>query len=186
MGYSAPSVQYNIGKHSMASPIKQLLLHDSFRVGITLKGLDGILEIVASLALYSISPAKMTELVKRLVEHMLVRMPSGYLAAHLIAASQKLNNDSREFAVFYLLTHGAVKVILVVCLWMNKLWAYPLTIAIFGLFMLYQMGRFAHTHSISMVLLTIFDGVVIYLTWVEFQQQKRKRFAQHRAEETAG
>ena len=170
----------------MASSIKQLLLHDSFRVGITLKGLDGILEIVASLALYSISPAKMTELVKRLVEHMLVRMPSGYLAAHLIAASQKLNNDSREFAVFYLLTHGAVKVILVVCLWMNKLWAYPLTIAIFGLFMLYLMGRFAHTHSISMVLLTIFDGVVIYLTWVEFQQQKRKRFAQHRAEETAG
>ena len=170
----------------MASPIKQILLHDSFRVGITLKGLDGILEVLASLALYLTSPAKMTEVVRRLVEHMVARMPNGLLAAHLIEASQKLNNDSREFAVLYLLAHGLVKVILVICLWMNKLWAYPLTIAIFGLFMLYQMGRFAHTHSIAMVLLTVFDGVIIYLTWVEFQQQKKRRFAQDRAQEAAG
>jgi uncharacterized membrane protein len=169
----------------MGSPFRQILLHDSFRVGITLKGLDGILEVLASAALYSISPAKMSELVRKLVEHMVARMPNGYIAAHLIAASQKLNNDSREFAALYLLTHGLVKVILVVCLWMNKLWAYPLTIAVFGLFMLYQMGRFAHTHSISMVLLTVFDAVVIYLTWVEFQQQKKKRFEQDRARETA-
>jgi uncharacterized membrane protein len=169
----------------MASPFRQILLHDSFRVGITLKGLDGILEVLASVALYSISPAKMTELVRRLVEHMVARMPNGYLAAHLIAASQKLNNDSREFAAIYLLTHGLVKVILVVCLWMNKLWAYPLTIAVFGLFMLYQMGRFAHTHSIAMILLTVFDAVVIYLTWVEFQQQKKRRFGQDTAQKTA-
>ena len=92
----------------MASPIKQILLHDSFRVGITLKGLDGVLEVIASAALYMLSRAKMTELVRGLVEHMVARMPNGYLAAHLIAASQKLNNDSREFAVFYLLTHGLV------------------------------------------------------------------------------
>jgi uncharacterized membrane protein len=169
----------------MASPFRQILLHDSFRVGITLKGLDGILEVLASVALYSISPAKMTEFVRRLVEHMVARMPNGYLAAHLIAASQKLNNDSREFAAIYLLTHGLVKVILVVCLWMNKLWAYPLTIAVFGLFMLYQMGRFAHTHSIAMILLTVFDAVVIYLTWVEFQQQKKRRFGQDTAQKTA-
>jgi uncharacterized membrane protein len=178
-------VQYNRGNHPMASPIRQILLHDSFRVGITLKGLDGILEVLASLALYLTSPAQMTEFVRRLVEHMVARMPNGYLAAHLIAASQKLNNDSREFAVVYLLTHGLVKVILVVCLWMNKLWAYPLTIAVFGLFMIYQMGRFAHTHSISMVLLTVFDGLIIYLTWMEFQQQKKRRFDRHRAQETA-
>ena len=74
--------------------------------------------------------------------------------------------------LFYLLTHGLVKVILVVCLWMNKLWAYPLTIAVFGLFMLYQMARFTHTHSIALVLLTIFDGLIIYLTWMEFQRPK--------------
>lgn len=169
----------------MPSSIKQVLIHDSFRVGITLKGLDGILEVLASLALDSISPAKMTDLVRRLVEHMVARMPNGYIAAHLIAASQKLNNDSREFAVFYLLTHGLVKVILVVCLWMNKLWAYPLTIAVFGLFMLYQLGRFAHTHSIAMILLTVFDGLIIYLTWMEFQQQKKRRFEQHRTQQTA-
>jgi uncharacterized membrane protein len=155
---------------------KSSILHDSFRVGITLKGLDGVLEIVSGAALWFIKPAQMSNLIRILCEQMLNRIPNGYISAHLIAASQKISYESREFAAFYLLTHGLVKVILVVCLWMNKLWAYPLTIAVFGLFMLYQMFRFTHTHSIAMILLTVFDALIIYLTWVEFQQQKKKRW----------
>jgi uncharacterized membrane protein len=162
----------------MPSNSTKSILHDSFRVGITLKGFDGILEIVAGAALWFIKPAKMTDLIRALCEHMLARIPNGYISAHLIAASQRLTDEGREFAAFYLLTHGLVKVILVICLWMNKLWAYPLTIAVFGLFMLYQMHRFTETHSVAMVLLTIFDGLIIYLTWVEFQQQKKKRWHQ--------
>jgi uncharacterized membrane protein len=156
--------------------LKTAILHDSFRVGITLKGLDGILEIVSAIALRFVSPAQMSNFVRNLCAHMIARMPNGYISAHLLAASQRINYDSLEFAVFYLFTHGLVKVILVVCLWMNKLWAYPLTIAVFGLFMLYQMFRFTHTHSIAMILLTVFDALIIYLTWMEFQQQKKKHW----------
>lgn len=168
----------------MPSTVSKTILHDSFRVGITVKGFDGILEIVSGAALWLLSPAKMSDLIRGLCEHMLSRIPNGYISAHLIAASQKLNNDSREFAAFYLLTHGLVKVILVVCLWMNKLWAYPLTIAVFGLFMLYQMARFTHTHSITLILLTVFDGLIIYLTWMEFQQQKSRKWKEDNRKET--
>jgi hypothetical protein len=31
----------------------------------------------------------------------------------------------------------------------------------------------------------VFDAVVIYLTWVEFQQQKKRRFGQDTAQKTA-
>jgi uncharacterized membrane protein len=169
----------------MPSPTTKNLLHDSFRIGITLKGVDGILEVVAGVALWFVSPAQMSAFVKSLTEHMLARIPHGYLSAHLIAASERLTDQSREFAAYYLLSHGLVKVVLVVCLWMNKLWAYPLTIAVFGLFMLYQVHRFTQTHSIAMILLTIFDLVVIYLTWVEFKQQEKRIHAERASAETA-
>ena len=169
----------------MSSQTTKNILHDSFRVGITIKGFDGILEIVAGIALWFVSPVKMSAFIKTLTEHMLTRIPHGFISRHLIAASQSFNNDSREFAAYYLLSHGFVKVVLVVCLWMNRLWAYPLTIAVFGLFMLYQLHRFMHTHSVSMILLTIFDALLIYLTWVEFKQQEKRMREKHTEAEPA-
>lgn len=76
------------------------------------------------------------------------------------------------FASLYLLSHGLVKVVLVVCLWANRLWAYPLTIVVFAAFMVYQTYRFTHTHSWALIILTLFDGLLIFLTWKEYQDQK--------------
>ena len=78
----------------------------------------------------------------------------------------------------YLLSHGAVKVVLVIALLMNKLWAYPLMITVLAIFIVYQVYRFSHSHSVSMILLTVFDVVVISLTWIEYQQQRSRRSAQ--------
>ena len=169
----------------MPLPTTKNLLHDSFRVGISVKGFDGLLEVISGIALWFVSPAQMSALVKSLTEHMLTRIPHGYISRHLLAASQGFTNDSREFAAYYLLSHGFVKVVLVVCLLMNKLWAYPLTIAVFGLFMLYQVHRFTQTHSVSMILLTIFDALIIYLTWVEFKQQEKRIKSERASSELA-
>jgi uncharacterized membrane protein len=55
-----------------------------------------------------------------------------------------LLSSNRLFASIYLLCHGAAKVALVVALWMNALWPYPLTIVVFGAFSVYQTYRFSH------------------------------------------
>jgi uncharacterized membrane protein len=70
----------------------------------------------------------------------------------------------------YLISHGVVKTLLVIALWLDKLWAYPLTIVVFSAFMGYQLHRFTRTHSWTLIALTIFDAVIIYLTWKEYQQ----------------
>jgi uncharacterized membrane protein len=58
---------------------------------------------------------------------------------------------------------------------MNKLWAYPLTIGVFGAFAMYQVFRFTHTHSWALVILTIFDVLIILLTWNEYRHQEAMR-----------
>jgi uncharacterized membrane protein len=75
----------------------------------------------------------------------------------------------------YLLTHGLVKAALCVLLWMNKLWAYPLAIAVFSAFSVYQVYRYSHTHSTFLLLLTAFDVAIVYLTWEEYAVEKVKR-----------
>ena len=46
-----------------------------------------------------------------------------------------------------------------IALWMNKLWAYPLTMVVFAIFCVYQMRRYMHTHSIWIVVLTSLRSV---------------------------
>ncbi len=90
---------------------------------------------------------------------------------HLHRAFERLADGGSHFASWYLLSHGGVKLCLVLALLWNKLWAYPLMIVMLSAFIGYQMYRFTLTHSAAMIVLTVFDLIVIALTWIEYRQQ---------------
>jgi len=101
--------------------------------------------------------------------------PRDFIATHLVRAYHSFVSGGKHFASLYLLSHGVVKLVLVVALFWNKLWAYPLMIIMLAAFIFYQLYRFALTHSLVMVLLTLFDLVVIVLTWLEYRKQRALR-----------
>jgi uncharacterized membrane protein len=156
-------------------PVARSILHSSFRTGITLKGIDGILEVVGAILIWFVDPAKISEPVQTALAHELSRDPHDFVAAHLLHMTERLTSANRTFAFAFLLSHGLVKIIIVAALWMDQLWAYPLGIGVFSAFGVYQVYRWTHTHSFFLVLLTIFDVLVIYLTWAEYVLQKRAR-----------
>jgi len=156
------SLQSNRGKS---------MLHDSFRAGITLKGIDGILEAVGAVLLWFVKPSSISAISMVLFEHDLPLDPHDFIAIHLLHISEKLANGGKTFACIYLLSHGLTKAALVTALWFDKLWAYPLTIAVFSIFSFYQIYRFTHTHSLVLAFLTVFDILIIYLTWTEYETQ---------------
>jgi uncharacterized membrane protein len=88
-----------------------------------------------------------------------------------------LLSTNRLFPSLFLLSHGIAKVVLVIALWMKELWAYPATILVFSAFSAYQIYRCSHTHSIALFILTIFDVVVIGLTWQQWRQLNVSRSA---------
>jgi uncharacterized membrane protein len=93
----------------------------------------------------------------------------------LYQATQHLAYGGKHFASLYLLAHGLIKALLVAALWFDALWAYPLTMVVFGLFSVYQVHRFLHTHSVTLLLITVFDVLIIWLTAREYQEQKSIR-----------
>ena len=62
---------------------------------------------------------------------------------------------------------------LVIALLKNRLWAYPVSLAVLGLFVVYQLYRFSHTHGVGLILLSAFDVVVLGLIWHEYRLVRR-------------
>lgn len=162
-------------RHGMRLLKRGDLLDQAFVVGIVLKGLDGVLEMVGGLLLVVISPATINNLTRTLTQHELSKDPHDFLATHLLHYTGGLTAGSVRFAAVYLLTHGAVKVVLVAALLRNQLWAYPWMIAFLLAFIGYQVYRMTFAPSIGLVGLTIFDAAVTWLTWREYQRQRRVR-----------
>jgi uncharacterized membrane protein len=151
------------------------LLRSSFRTGITIKGIDGIFETIGGIALWFLSPERITVAARSLLEREIERHPYDFIAAHLMHMANRMASADPTFASIYLLTHGIAKVVLVGALWANKFWAYPATILIFGTFCAYETYRWMHTHSFTLAVLTLFDLGVIALTWMEFRARRAER-----------
>lgn len=147
-------------------------LHRTFQVGITLKGIDGVFEVIGGVLLWFVKPAALDALVRAFCLHELSRDPHDFIAAHVMHASQKLAAADPVFASIYLISHGIVKIVLVVAMWFNKLWAYPATIVLFGAFTAYEFYRFIHRHSHVLGVLSVFDAIVVLLTWREYRRQR--------------
>jgi uncharacterized membrane protein len=107
--------------------------------------------------------------VAHLTQQELTEDPHDLIASHLLAAAESLSLPTKNFYAFYLLSHGVVKLLLVGGLLRGKLWAYPASLVVMGVFIAYQVYRFSYTHSAGLVTLTVFDLVVILLIWHEYR-----------------
>ena len=79
------------------------------------------------------------------------------------------------FGAIYLLSHGLAKVVLVIALLREQLWAYPGLIALLAVFIVYQLYRLTYRVTIGLTLLTIFDVFVVGLTVREYALERRRR-----------
>ncbi len=150
------------------------LQHDAFRAGITAKGVDGILETVGGVLLWFVKPSSFAGL-HTFWLHQLAYSRHDFIAVHMLHLSQRLAGSDPVFASLYLLSHGLIKVVLAIALWLDELWAYPLAIAVFGGFCVYQVYRYTFTHSEALLWLTVFDIGVVVLTWREYRLQASER-----------
>jgi uncharacterized membrane protein len=148
-------------------------IHRIFEISVLLKGAHALLEIVGGIALYLISTDTVANLVKLLTQEELIEDPNDYVATHLLSMAQHFSVESKSFYAFYLLSHGLIKLLLVVGLLRERMWSYPASLVALGAFIVYQLYRFSYTHSPGLIALTIFDLFVIWLVWHEWRLRLR-------------
>jgi uncharacterized membrane protein len=148
-------------------------VHQIFEIGVLLKGAHALIECIGGLVLAFVSTSAITNLVNALTQEELIEDPDDFVATHLLSLAQNLTVSTQRFYAFYLLSHGVIKLLLVAGLLRNKLWAYPVSLVVLGLFIIYQIYRFSYTHGVGLIVLTVFDVIVMGLIWHEYRLVRR-------------
>ncbi len=149
-------------------------LDDTFKVTVVLKGVDGALEVAGAAILMFVQPSTINAFVHWLTQHELAQDPHDFIATHLVNSAGDLTHGGTAFAAAYLLIHGIAKIVLVVALLRRKLWAYPAMMVLLGAFVTYQLYRLSYSFSIGLTLLTVFDALVVWLTWREYSTLRKR------------
>lgn len=152
----------------------------AFRISLYLKGLDGLMETLGGLFLLIVRPEQINHFAAWLTHGELSQDPRDFIANHILRTAHNLSGSALAFGAAYLLSHGIVKLVLVIEVLRDKLWAYPALIVVIGLFIVYQIYRMAvDGFSWGMLLLTIFDFIVVYLTVKEYRRHKLRHEQRH-------
>jgi uncharacterized membrane protein len=151
------------------------LLDRVFEIGIIAKGLNGLAELVGGILLLLVTPDQIQRLAVSWTHEELSEDPHDFVATHLLHTAHGMTGSAVTFGAAYLLLHGVVKVVLVTALLLDKLWAYPWLIAVLLLFIAYQLYRIVLDPTAGLVGLTLFDAVIVALTWREYREQRRRR-----------
>lgn len=157
----------------MRSRYRDKAIHQLFNIGLIGKAVDGGLEILGAVLLFVVNSNQLSRWVRALTQHELSEDPDDVIVGFLLRSMRHLSSNTQMFAALFLLGHGVVKVGLVVALMRKYRWAYPLAMVIFGLFVAYQLYRYAHTHSIWLLALSLLDLFVIVITWLEYKRVTR-------------
>lgn len=145
-----------------------------FVVGLIGKGADAVGEIIAGILLLILRPVQIRTLIRVLTQDELSEDPHDVLANWLTRFADRIDVDTLTFGAVYLLAHGLVKLVLVVALLRNRLWAYPWMIAVLLAFIAYQVYRLITSPTAGMMALTIFDVVVTVLTVIEYRRHRSR------------
>jgi uncharacterized membrane protein len=149
-------------------------LHLFFEISIIVKGVLAALEVIGGVVVFVISQHFITRLVLTLTQDELSEDKNDFIANYLVNASHNFSLGAAHFIGLYLASHGLIKLLLIIGLLKNKLWAYPLSLVVFALFIIYQIYRYSFTHSPWLVLITVLDLVVIWLVWHEYKYLRTK------------
>ena len=144
-------------------------IHQLFVISVAAKGVHALIEIAGGLALYLTSTATIIGWINRLSQGELTEDPRDWFARQAVRFGQNFSVAEHNFYAFYLLSHGLIKGVLVIGLLKQKLWAYPASVAVFGLFIAYQLYRYSWTHDAALIALSVFDLFVIALAIHEYR-----------------
>lgn len=151
----------------------QTLLDKVFEGSILLKGLTAVFEFLGGLLLFFFDPRVIHDFLVAVTQKELIEDPHDLVANFLLNSTKDLGGTSKTFLIVYLWIHAAVKLVAVIGLLRNQMWAYPFSLITLGILMLYQIYHIVFVRvSIGMILLTLFDAFILWLIWREWQKHQ--------------
>ena len=144
--------------------------HGLFKAGVLIKLGIAIVEIIAGFAFYFLSYEAMRTLATSFLQ-MIIKNPDSSVLNLVNSGFRDLVVYSTSFWVFIFLSHGVTKILLTQGLLRNKAWAYVTSLLVFSYFIVNQIYQAIRNPSIVLLLITVFDGIVVFLIFYEYRHR---------------
>lgn len=148
-------------------------------VTIIFKGVDGLIELIAGIMLL-VAPGLLHQLLAFVSGQ--ARLSHGHfmqvIADNIARIDSDLTRGGVVVVILFLVTHGIIKLALVVALLKKLLWAYPYALLVLGLFFLYQLYVWVVHPTIGMAFFTVLDAIIIVIVWGEWRKLLHEKPAQ--------
>ena len=147
--------------------IKEKRIFEVYEIGLVLKTIQALSEVVIGAVLAFISTNSIINYILSIIHGELVEDPNDLFANMILKNTHQISASGKYFLVFYLLSHGIIKLIIIGGLFLRKKWAYPASIIGLGGLILYQIYHLLINHSIALLIITIMDVVILWLIYHE-------------------
>ena len=154
---------------------KEGFVHDLFEITIFLKGLNAAWEVVLGILLLVVQPATIHRSMLGFANYRFMASLAQSASGYIVKQANHFSQGTQYFIGFYLLFYGVVNIFLVIFLLRGKLWAYPVSLILFALFIVYQVFRLWLHRSQVLLFFTSLDIILVALTFLEYRRIKKSR-----------
>lgn len=147
------------------------MVYEFFLWSVLVKGAISLAEVIGGIVVLFIPPTTIVQAALFVLNY----LPLSHLQNALMQEVATYTSGAVLFVALYLLSRGLIKVFLIWSLLKNRLWAYPASLVVLGLFLIYQMYQIATLHSLIVTGITLFDIVVMYFIYREWRIVTRHR-----------
>lgn len=149
------------------------LIDKIFEIGVLIKAFLGFFEILGGI-LVAVSGQKLIDnfLIDIALDE-IARDPNDFIATRFIYWSVDVYSGAKIFAVFYLILHGVINIVLAVSLAKGKVKIYPAIILTLFIFIFYQLYKYMHSLSLTLLMLILFDLFFVAIILLEYKKKKR-------------
>lgn len=148
-------------------------IYQLFKWSILIKGAISVAEVIVGTLVMFIPVSVIMWMANYVVENIFAGNREGFLAAEIISNAEALAGMGTVLIGVYLIGRGGIKLGLIIGLLKNKLWAYPWSLVVIGVLVLFQVFELVKTLHLGIIFVTLFDLVVMYLIWREWNIVKR-------------
>ena len=151
-------------------PEKQDIYDVLFRVGMFWRIGYGAVRLVFGFSLLHLVGTPLSDLFFKALSRELIEDPSDIFIRLSEAILQHQSLTVTYFLAAHFMFWGLVDIALSVQVLRKKLWAFPLSMTLIGLFVLYEVYRLTHTHSYILAVVIVFDIMLIWLIHKEYER----------------
>ncbi|HEX3944402.1 MAG TPA: DUF2127 domain-containing protein [Rhizomicrobium sp.] len=146
-------------------------LHLAYLIAIAIKGIDGLIEFVAGVLIASFGSHELYHFAIWATAPELARHPASHAVHAIRHGAYHFAHSPHEFAIIYLLAHGLLKIGLVINLFIEHLWIFPVSVVVLLGFIGFMGLKLAAHWSPWLFAFAMFDMLTVALVVNEWRMR---------------